>query len=191
MNPALETIKFSEPLRDVRLVDARERERRFAGQLDEAYERGMLDGERKLSEQLVNQRSEILDLKNGVLNSLTQTLPNVINECQDSLVALALQVAEKLVAGLPISVEMVEASIREALAQMEEATSYTVQINPADLQLLDQYASPLRQSAQADGIELQASPEISRGGCVVESRFGVVDAQRATKMALLQKSMQS
>ncbi len=191
MNPALETIKFSEPLRDVRLVDARERERRFAGQLDEAYERGMLDGERKLSEQLVNQRSEILDLKNGVLNSLTQTLPNVINECQDSLVALALQVAEKLVAGLPISVEMVEASIREALAQMEEATSYTVQINPADLQLLDQYASPLRQSAQADGIELQASPDISRGGCVVQSRFGVVDAQRATKMALLQKSMQS
>ena len=191
MNPALETIKFSEPLRDVRLVDARERERRFAGQLDEAYERGMLDGERKLSEQLVNQRSEILDLKNGVLNSLTQTLPNVINECQDSLVALAFQVAENLVAGLPISVEMVEASIREALAQMEEATSYTVQINPADLQLLDQYASPLRQSAQADGIELQASPDISRGGCVVQSRFGVVDAQRATKMALLQKSMQS
>ncbi len=172
-------------------MDDRERERRFAGQLDEAYERGMLDGERKLSEQLVNQRSEILDLKNGVLNSLTQTLPNVINECQDSLVALALQVAEKLVAGLPISVEMVEASIREALAQMEEATSYTVQINPADLQLLDQYASPLRQSAQADGIELQASPDISRGGCVVQSRFGVVDAQRATKMALLQKSMQS
>ena len=191
MNPALETIKFSQPLRDVRLVDDRERERRFAGQLDEAYERGMLDGERKLSEQLVNQRSEILDLKNGVLNSLTQTLPNVINECQDSLVALALQVAEKLVAGLPISVEMVEASIREALAQMEEATSYTVQINPADLQLLDQYASPLRQSAQADGIELQSSPEITRGGCVVQSRFGVVDAQRATKMALLQKSMQS
>ena len=191
MNPALETIKFSEPLRDVRLVDARERERRFAGQLDEAYERGMLDGERKLSEQLVNQRSEILDLKNGVLNSLTQTLPNVINECQDSLVALALQVAEKLVAGLPISVEMVEASIREALAQMEEATSYTVQINPADLQLLDQYASPLRQSAQADGIELQSSAEITRGGCVVQSRFGVVDAQRATKMGLLQKSMQS
>lgn len=191
MNPALETIKFSEPLQEVRLVDDRERERRFAGQLREAYERGMLDGERKLSEQLVNQRSEILDLKNGVLNSLTQTLPNVINECQDSLVALALQVAEKLVAGLPISVEMVEASIREALAQMEEATSYTVQINPADLQLLDQYASPLRQSAQADGIELQASPEITRGGCVVQSRFGVVDAQRATKMALLQKSMQS
>jgi flagellar assembly protein FliH len=185
---ALETIKFNLPLRDVRVVDERERERRAAAQLRDAYDRGMRDGERKLSEQLVKQRSEILELKNGVLNTLLQTLPGVVNECQDALVALALQVAEKLVAGLPVSVEMVEASVREALTQMEEAATYTVELNPSDLQLLEQYDSPLRKTAHDDGVELVAVPEISRGGCIVRSRFGVVDTQRETKMALLRKN---
>lgn len=191
MKANLETIKFSQPLRDVRLLDDRERERRFAEQLREAYDRGMRDGERKLSEQLVRQRAEVLDLKNGVLHSITQAMPGVVSECQEALITLAMQVAEKLVAGLPITVEMVEGSIREAVAQMEEATSYIVQLNPADLQLLEEYESALQRSAQANGIELQASPDVSRGGCIVQSRFGIVDARRETKMDLLRKSMQS
>jgi flagellar biosynthesis/type III secretory pathway protein FliH len=190
VNPPSETIQFTAPLRDVRIVDERERERRFAEQLREHYERGVRDGERKLSEQLVKQRSEVMELKNGALHSLSQAMPGVINECQDALVALALQVAQKMVAGMPITVEMVEGSVREALAEMEDAASYVVQLNPADLQLLEQYDSALRKNATEEHIEFQALPEMSRGGCVVKSQFGVVDAQRETKMALLEKTLQ-
>lgn len=186
--PVVEIIRFNQPLRDVRLVDESQHDQRVDEQLREAYERGLLEGERKLSEQLVRQRAEIHELKNGVFKNLSQTLPNVVSECQEALIALALQAAEKLVAGMPVNVEMVEASIREALAQMEEATSYTVELNPADLQLLEQYDSPLRKNAHEDGIELTASPEVARGGCVVRSVFGIVDNQRETKMALIRNN---
>ena len=191
VKPQCETIKLSAPLRGVKLVDVRERERRFAEQLRSEYERGQRDGERKLGEQLLKQRAEVLELKNGPLRSISQSLPGVVSECQDALVALAVQVAQKLVAGMPITVEMVEGSIREALAEMEEASSYVVQLNPADLQLLEQYDSALRKNAKEERIELTASPEVSRGGCIVQSQFGVVDARRETKMALLEKTLQT
>lgn len=191
MKAQSESVKLSAPLRDVKIVDERERERRLAEQLRGEYERGLRDGERKLSEQLVRQRAEVMELKNGALNSLSQALPGVVAECQDALVALAVQVAQKLVAGMPITVEMVEGSVREALAEMEEAAGYVVQLNPADLQLLEQYDSALRKNAKDERIELVASPEVSRGGCMAQSQFGVVDARRETKMALLEKTLQS
>ena len=40
-----------------------------------AYENGRQEGERALSEQLLQQRNEIVQLQNGVMNSLQQILP--------------------------------------------------------------------------------------------------------------------
>ena len=33
------------------------------------------------------------------------------------------------------------------------------------------------------------APEVTRGGCLVKTRFGVIDARRETKIELLQKSL--
>lgn len=189
MPPYSEQVHFSAPLRDVRLLSQSDREKRFAAQLRESYEHGLRDGERKLGEQLVQQRSEVLALKDGVLDALRQALPGVVSECQDALIALSLQVAEKLVAGMPISPEMVETAVREAVAGVQEATEYTILLNPEDLELLEKFESPIKQTAE--GIQFQSSTEVTRGGCMIQTRFGTVDTRRETKLALLQKNLQN
>jgi flagellar biosynthesis/type III secretory pathway protein FliH len=40
-------------------------------------------------------------------------------------------------------------------------------------------------------VELISSTEVSRGGCVVQTRFGVIDARRETKLELLQESLKN
>lgn len=188
-------IRFQSPLRGVLTphgLSGAELTEALRAREESGYQRGRAEGERALSEQLMRQRSELLQLQQGVLTSLQQAMPEVRQECEKSLVSLAFEVASRLVAGLPISAAMVEASVNEALSQVEEHTDYHVYLHTEDLELLKQMNSPvLLSSVAGQKIHFHRASELSRGGCIVKTRFGLVDATRETKLALLQKAMAS
>jgi flagellar assembly protein FliH len=188
-----EAIRFHQPLLEVRLISAApgtgEIERRGQEWEQASYERGRLDGEKALSEQLVRQRSELLEIQNGVLESLRQAVPQVITDCQSLLVSLAIEVAHKLVTDLPITVDMIEAEVRAALAQAEESPEFNVFLHPDDLALLERANSSLAQIN--GGIHFHRSDDVSRGGCLVQTSFGVIDGRRETKLEALKKSLLS
>lgn len=191
--PALEKILLTAPLRNVRLASADSlAEARQRAREQESYERGRRDGERALSEQLFQQRGELLELQQGVLEALRKAVPQVISECERALVALALEAAAKLVASLPVSGEMVEAAVREALGQVEQSSEFTVLLNADDLALLQKINSPL--VSLTDGVErirFCPSREVTRGGCLVRTKFGQIDGRREAKLEALQKSLLS
>jgi flagellar assembly protein FliH len=151
-------------------------------ELQAAYERGLADGERKLSAQLLAQRNEFLALQRGVIESLRQAVPQVTRDAESALIGLAIEAAQKLVAGLPVDAAMVGAVVRDAVSQVEDTAEITVSVHPDDLAILER-------PADDRAIQFRAAPEISRGGCLVHTRFGVVDARRETKIELLHKAV--
>lgn len=190
-----ETIVLTRPVRDVVL-------RRSFGsvegpsaqdwdsELKAAYERGRADGETQLGQQLVQQRAEVKQLLEGVLVSLRKAVPQVARDTEQHLVALALEIAQKLVGEIPISVELVEGAVRDALAQIEGATEFHVRLHPADLDLLRKMESALLSpNGDGDSVHFHASAEVTRGGCLVQTRFGVIDARRETKVDLLKRTL--
>ena len=194
MSAMSQTLRLSQPLRSVRLALPRdhraELERTTIEKEQALYERGRLDGEKSLAEQLLRQRQEMLELQQGVLKSLREAIPQVVRDCEQALTALTLELAQKLVAGLPLSVEMVESAVQEALGQVEETTDCHCYLHPEDLELLRRSGSPLL--SKTDGgqhIHFHPSPEVTRGGCIVKTRFGVVDAQLESKVQLLKQSL--
>jgi flagellar assembly protein FliH len=194
MKPLPELLQFSLPLRGVRmvapLVDAEPGER-LRELHDEVFERGRREGEKALSEQLIRQRSELLELQNGLLQSLRDLLPEVARECESALVALALEAAQKLVAGLPVSLEMVEATVKEALARVEETSELTILVNAEDLELLQRANSPLLLTdTSGERIRFRVAREVTRGGCIIQTRFGTIDARRETKVELLRRALE-
>jgi flagellar assembly protein FliH len=191
MNSWSETITLPAPLRDAVLaVDA------ASGPSSDwraGFEAGRIEGERALGEQLVQQRAELHALISGVLGSLRQAVPQVVHDAENMVVSLALEVAQKLVSEMPISVPMVEAVIRDAMAQVEGTAQFTVRLHPADLELLQKSGSPLV-SGSTDGsgdIRFLGSPDVTRGGCLVQTRFGTVDARRETKFDLIKRTLVS
>ncbi len=193
--PHRETLFFTAPLLDVRLADGRTAlPTQPAVDVDAltraAYERGRLEGEQAVSEQLVRQRVEFSELQNGLLATLRGTFPRVVQECETTMIALALEAAQRLVAGLPISAEMVEAAVREAIAQANDTAELEVLVNEADLQVLQRAKSPLLAAeAGSQKLRVAASPDVSPGGCLVHTRFGTVDARRETKLENLRESL--
>jgi flagellar assembly protein FliH len=183
-------LELTGSLRNVRPAPAVETEPDFEAQLRAAYERGRRDGEDALREQLIQQRADLQAVETGVIESLRNTLPRVARDCEQALTTLAVEVAQKLVAGLPISVEMIETAIREALAQVEETTDYHIYLHPEDLELLRHVNSALLEAKEpAQRIFFHPAPEVTRGGCLVKTRFGIIDAQRETKSELLKKTL--
>jgi len=189
-----EHVRLPAPLKSVRLrpEPGAEPEVDLEQQLQARYEQGVRDGEKALREQLLQQRADLLNLQKGVLQSLQQTLPQLRSECEAALVELALEVAQKLVTSLPITADMIEGAIREALANVEDAHEILVRLNAEDLDLLQKVNAPvLLASVGGEKVHFEVSNEVTRGGCLVQTRFGMIDARRETKFELLAKSLRS
>jgi len=193
MKPWSETLTLPKPLRNAYLngedqagTDARA----TAEEVRASYERGRHEGEQALSEQLFQQRTEMHELMRGVVDSLRKTIPQIVRETENAMIALSLSVAQKLVADMPISAAMIEAVVRDALTQVEGTAQFTVRLHPADLELLEKSDSPLLAADDSEKeFRFLSSPEVSRGGCLVQTHFGTVDARRETKFDLLQRTL--
>src|SRR5262249_52749764 len=94
-----------------------------------AYERRRHATEEQWKARFAQQEAEFAQLQTGILESLRQAIPTAIRRTEDQLVHLACEVAGRLVAGLPVSQEMIEAALREALTQSENASQVLVYLH--------------------------------------------------------------
>ena len=186
-----ESITLNRPLLDVRLLSQSEEWTDPAAEREKAaYERGRREGEDALREQLISQRNEMGALVNGVIDSLTKAVPQVIQESENALIQLALESARKIVAGLPINEKAIDAVVREALKQVEDTAEVVIQLHPDDLALLQKHKSKLLKGEPGAGpLQFTGSAEVTRGGCLVRTRFGIIDARRETKLDQLREAI--
>ena len=188
-----ETISFSHPLKEVHRLEevpAQRWDDLLRTYEETGYQRGRCDGENALSEQLVQQRAEIAGLQHGILESLARAVPELIKESENAVVRLALEAAQKVVAGLPISAELVEGVVREALRQVQDTAEIIVQLHAEDLALLRKHDSRILNGLPDSGpLRFVTSLEVTRGGCIVQTRFGLIDARREIKLEQLSQSV--
>lgn len=188
-----ETIVLDRPLKNVALVAQAPQTNWdvvIHTQEQAAYERGRRDGESGLGAQLIQQRNEIVELQRGILTNLNGAVSQVIHESQSACIQLALEAAGRIVAGYPIDSGLVEAVVREALAQVEDSTEITVQVHPEDLALLQKNdSSLLGDTSEKSRLRFVPSSQVNRGGCLVQTRFGVIDAQREVKLRQLAETV--
>ena len=188
-----ETLHFHRPLSGVALLadaPAQSWEELLRARESAAYQRGHRDGEGALSQQLIQQRSEIAQLQRGILQSLSQVVPQVIHESETALITLALEAVKRIVADLPSDARMVEAVVREALGHADDTAEILVQLNGEDLALLQKSDCALLNGLPNKGpLRFVACSEVTRGGCVVQTRFGLIDARREVKLQQLTQTI--
>jgi len=188
-----DTIRFDRPLREVRLLGGAPAQdwQEFLHEREQAaFENGRRAGERALSEQLLRQRNETVELQRGILDSLQRALPQVAHEAETAVIDLALEAAKKIVAGMTVDAAMVESTVREALRQTEDTAEILIQLNPDDLALLRTHQSEILNGLPETGpLRFAGSAEVTRGGCIINTRFGLIDARRETKIEQLRQSL--
>lgn len=163
-----------------------------------AYERGKKDAEATLQGQLevmkteyaTEQQQKLADFFKNIQDDLGGQVPRMLQSLEKHVINLAADIAMNIVAGIPVDKSMVETVVKDALAKAEKDTDVVVLLNEADLELLSQADSELLQRTHGSSeVVFKASPEVSRGGCLLETRYGTVDARIETKADVLKKAV--
>lgn len=111
---------------------------------------------------------------------------------EPAAVELALRIAEQaLGAAVAAKPDVVVDVVRGALRRLAERDRVTILVNPEDLELVRDASEGL--AAELGGIEhcdVQAERRVGRGGAIVRTVEGEVDATLATKLAAARKVLE-
>ncbi len=157
-------------------------EARVAAARQAGYQDGYRDGlvalenfKQSFAQQATAQVGALLGAFDEQLQQLDAQIARAV---ADAAVQLARQV---LRSELSVRPELVATVAAEAVgAVMLSARHIAVQVNPADLPLV---AEGAEEALTARGARLAANPSIERGGVLVQSDVGAVDARIATRWA--------
>jgi flagellar assembly protein FliH len=151
----------------------------------EARQQGFAEG-------MVAGRAELRAVAEPIVEALSNSIDelralqaNAADILEREAVVLAMEVAEKVVAGaIAVEPERVLDVIRGALRALVERERVVLMVNPEDLAIvregLDELAGSL---GGMEHVEVQEERRVSRGGAVVRTTIGEVDARIETKLA--------
>lgn len=156
--------------------------------IEEAFRQGAAQERHKASQEIDALRAEMAALSAGALGKMINLEEILTRQIQQALPSLALEIADRMLAGFQPPVDAVERLCKEALEQLyPERDGLELSLCPRDLALL-QSLNP-DWVKRYNGLRLVADDGLSPGDCVVRSRFGLTDARQKTKLASLAHSL--
>ena len=167
VEPTIEEVAEEAPLSDVDL-EAIEKT---------AYENGFREGEqsgreaaeRKLEEPMKNYAASIAEIQ-GLREKL-------FAQAERDVVQLAIEVAKKIVhREIQADPQIIQTLVNVALSHVAETGSATIRLHPSDHEALSQTHKELQEGAER-GLELKADKSMERGGCLIQTDCGDVDAR--------------
>lgn len=160
----------------------------LAAQAQTAYRRGVDDARALADQQMVELRSELSELSDGVLGKVSALEASLVSQLRDALPGLAVEIARRLLAGFEPPPEVVARVCAEALEELfPERENLELVVSPRDAALLGDLRPDWAQ--RYPGLKIRPDPALRTGDCQVRSRFGLTDARLSTKLSALAHSL--
>lgn len=131
----------------------------------------------------------------GVLKEMTRAIEgrrkDLIEAAERDVVQLAVAIAEKIVKGEVASGRKVAAAnVRRAVEIAVNRGTLEIRLNPRDHSLVEKYLPELTSEfTDIDSVELRDDPSVERGGCVVHTRMGKIDADLGTQLGEIGRAL--
>ena len=148
----------------------------------ELYQKGYAEGRAAGQNDAMRQGMEMFErLQSAWLSALEQweiQRQMMLDEARQSLVELAILLAEKVVRRMPaIDPTIVADQVTEALQHTAAAEPTVVRVHPTDRPLVERCLPRILMAlAEARHIDIEDDPSIEPGGCVVTAGRGRIDA---------------
>lgn len=148
------------------------------------YDSGLAQGREEAVAAVLNEQSGLLLQMAETLDAQDRENERWLSERTQELAKLALLIAGKLLQGEPRHGREAVAAIAEAaIKRLNDKSRVRLRVAPADLPTLQQARERLLTSNDVGTLELVGDPQVGAGGCLLETRTGVVDARFATQLA--------
>lgn len=163
----------------------RGRQEGFAQGLVEGRERGNAEATKHVAEATATLGNTLMSL----VDELEKRRSALLEECRREVLRLAMRVAERVVRReVTIDPSILERTVARAVELTAQKSDIDIHVNPADLDAMHRFLPDLgRRFAGLRVGRVIANDAVSRGGCVLKSQEGTVDADIATQMEELEK----
>lgn len=152
-----------------------------------AYERGKKDG---INQGTETGKTEALKIYNKNMEDLQKNVSSCLKKIEDSktdmishsdhiLLKLCIGICKKIVSSeLTIREDIILNTIKKALTYIADRDRLIIRVSPDDLQTVNEgkgFWEPVNEVLKK--ISIEPDERIGRGGCIIESNNGVVDAR--------------
>ena len=144
-----------------------------------AYAQGLRQGEEAARQALTAQLAPVLSAFEQATTEIAQLRATVLRQAEEDIITLAFQLARKILRYDVLEYrEVLATTLSRALEHVVEQDQVVVRVHPDDVN----YAMEIREElGQVRGdikaLTVQGDTNIGRGGCLVESRLGTIDAR--------------
>ena len=119
-----------------------------------------------------------LEQFNEHLLTFERTLRTLRHELQNQIIPIALKAAKKIVnAQLELNPETIVDIVEQALAPVMQNQRFVIYVNKVDKEILETQKSHLKSLLEhVQALSIQERPDISAGGCIIETEAGIINA---------------
>jgi flagellar assembly protein FliH len=160
-------------------------------QLEEKYKSGFNDGHSKAKSELEEdfnlKLAEKYEELNNVITLFNENIKAYDKDFEKVIVRLALAISEKIIKREIDEKSGAIEALRDSLRKIVGANSVVVKLNPADYQNVVTENKKLIADDAFSKINFEIDERIEKGGCLIESDIGNVDARISTQLNELKK----
>jgi len=157
--------------------------------LEQAYNQGYSQGYNQVKNKLEQEyQQKIQELQEQIKNILNLR-ESLVKEMEKDIVELAIKVAEKVInKKIEEEPELVSNYLIELLPKIEQAKNITIWINPNEIEYVRLSKEKFKNLVEdIENINIAPDSRIEKGGCIIETNFGKIDARISTKLEVLKE----
>jgi len=132
--------------------------------------------------------SELLATMRNLIEMARAERHKIIESAEPELVKLAMGIAERVLhQQIALDRNVVVEMAKVAISRLIERDSVTVRVNPADLERMREHREDVLAMGDVKNVRIIEDQRVDRGGVVVETDAGSVDARVQTQLAEVKK----
>lgn len=150
---------------------------------DTGYEAGYQDGQKE-AERLVERMHNILD-------NVMKRREEILSETEYQIVELVVLMARKVVKIISENQKtVIMNNVLQALKKVKGRGDVTIRVNLADAKLTTEHIQDFIDRVEAvKGITVVEDTTVEKGGCIVETDFGAIDARISSQLTELEQKI--
>ena len=158
---------------------------------DSAYRKGYDEGQKSGYNDGQSELNRLIERVHKIVESVMNRREEILRDTEQQIVDLVILMTRKIVKIISENQKgVVLSNVLSALKKVKTRCSVIIRVNIEDLKLTSEHTGEFIKRVEAvQGITVIEDSSVDKGGCVVETDFGAIDARIASQLGELENKM--
>ena len=153
---------------------------------EQAYRSGFEDGKEIMREE----QEMVIQLFLGLIEELKKQREEYLKSVEKEMVGLSLEIASKVIQQkIEQDEKVILKNLKHALKHLLDKGRIIIRLNPADLEIVSKHSKEIKSAEGLKELILEEDSKVTRGGCLIYSELGHIDAQIETQLEMIGKAL--